>query len=61
LRAAATRRGHYDPACGTGGFLLAAYDYVAKSGKLDRDQKNHLRYSALRGIELVEACLGYVP
>jgi type I restriction enzyme M protein len=44
----------YDPACGTGGFLLAAYDYIARQGKLDRDQKNHLRYKALRGIELVD-------
>lgn len=43
-----------DPACGTGGFLLAAYDYIAQQGKLDRDQKNHLRYEALRGVELVD-------
>lgn len=44
----------YDPACGTGGFLLATYDHLAKQGKLDRDQKKHLRYDALRGIELVD-------
>jgi type I restriction enzyme M protein len=44
----------HDPACGTGGFLLAAHDYIARQGKLDRDQKNHLRYKALRGIELVD-------
>jgi type I restriction enzyme M protein len=44
----------YDPACGTGGFLLAAHDYIAGQGKLDRDQKNHLRYKALRGVELVD-------
>ena len=44
----------YDPACGTGGFLLAAYDYIARQGKLDRDQKQHLRYEALRGVELVD-------
>jgi type I restriction enzyme M protein len=43
-----------DPACGTGGFLLAAYDYLAKHYKLDKKQKQHLRYEALRGIELVE-------
>ena len=43
-----------DPACGTGGFLLAAYDYIARENKLDRDQKQHLRYDALRGIELVD-------
>ena len=27
-----------DPACGTGGFLLAAHDYIAKHYALDRDQ-----------------------
>lgn len=43
-----------DPACGTGGFLLAAYDYLAKHYRLDKAQKKHLRYQALRGVELVE-------
>src|SRR3954468_13104567 len=28
-----------DPACGTGGFLLAAHDYIAKNPALTRDQK----------------------
>ena len=42
-----------DPACGTGGFLLAAHDYIASHYELDRDQKRHLRYDALRGVELV--------
>ena len=42
-----------DPACGTGGFLLAAHEYLKRSGDLDRDQKRHLRYEALRGVELV--------
>ena len=34
-----------DPACGTGGFLLAAHDYVSKhfGAKLDTEQKKHLR------------------
>ena len=27
-----------DPACGTGGFLLAAYDYITHHYRLDRDQ-----------------------
>lgn len=44
----------YDPACGTGGFLLAAYDQIATHCKLNRDQKKHIRYEALRGIELVD-------
>ena len=43
-----------DPACGTGGFLLAAHDYLASHYELDRDQKRHLRYEALRGVELVD-------
>jgi type I restriction enzyme M protein len=43
-----------DPACGTGGFLLAAHNFLARSYKLDRDQKKHLRYKALRGVELVD-------
>ncbi len=42
-----------DPACGTGGFLLAAHTYVAHNYTLDRDQKRHLRYDALRGWEIV--------
>ena len=44
-----------DPACGTGGFLLAAHDYVAKHhGKdLDSDQKKHLRKTFVQGWELV--------
>jgi type I restriction enzyme M protein len=43
-----------DPACGTGGFLLSAYTYVANHYKLDKDQKQHLRFDALRGVELVD-------
>lgn len=43
-----------DPACGTGGFLLSAHDFVARS-KLDRDQKKHLKRDALRGWEIVDA------
>jgi type I restriction enzyme M protein len=42
-----------DPACGTGGFLLAVHDYVAHHSELDKAQKTHLRFDALRGIELV--------
>ncbi len=43
-----------DPACGTGGFLLAAHDYVAHHHKLDKDQKKHLKLEALRGWEIVD-------
>src|SRR5712692_9686453 len=38
-----------DPACGTGGFLLASHDYVARHYALDRDQKEHPRFRALHG------------
>ena len=41
-------------ACGTGGFLLSAHSYVATHYKLEKDQKRHLRYDALRGVELVD-------
>lgn len=45
-----------DPACGTGGFLLAAHDYIVRHfPNLDRDQKRHLKLQALRGVELVDA------
>jgi type I restriction-modification system DNA methylase subunit len=43
------------PACGTGGFLLSGHTYVANHHNLDQDRKRHLRYDALRGIELVDA------
>ncbi len=43
-----------DPACGTGGFLLSAANYIASHYDLDRDQKKHLRYDAIRGVELVD-------
>ena len=42
-----------DPACGTGGFLLAVHDYLAAHHELDRTAKRHLRFDALRGVELV--------
>jgi len=43
-----------DPACGTGGFLLAAHDYIAHHYPLDPDQKRFLRRDALRGWEIVQ-------
>jgi type I restriction enzyme M protein len=43
-----------DPAVGTGGFLLAAYEQM-KSDRLDPDQKKFLRDEALRGWEIVDA------
>jgi type I restriction enzyme M protein len=44
-----------DPAAGTGGFLLAAYDYIlTHHGPLDSEQWRHLRHEALQGWEIVE-------
>src|SRR5580658_4885362 len=44
-----------DPACGTGGFLLAAHDYIVKHNPLDRAQKKRLKSGTLHGIELVDS------
>src|SRR4051812_17332956 len=43
-----------DPACGTGGFLLAAYEWIARHHLLDPDEKRQLRYETLRGWEIVD-------
>jgi type I restriction enzyme M protein len=42
-----------DPACGTGGFLLAAHEYLKSHYELDKGEKRHLRFEAVRGVELV--------
>ncbi|MFM2166024.1 MAG: hypothetical protein RIS79_395 [Verrucomicrobiota bacterium] len=44
-----------DPACGTGGFLLAAHDHIARHKKLDREQKKQLKSGTFYGIELVDS------
>jgi type I restriction enzyme M protein len=43
-----------DPACGTGGFLLAAHDYISRMS-LDKAQKKRLKIDTLRGVELVDS------
>lgn len=44
-----------DPACGTGGFLLAAHDYISQHyNPLDKAQWDHLRHKALHGWEIVD-------
>ncbi len=43
-----------DPACGTGGFLLLAHDYISKNYQLDIDQKKFLKSNALRGKDIVD-------
>ncbi len=42
-----------DPACGTGGFFLAAYDYLAANPALDKEQKAFLKNSTFHGNEIV--------
>ena len=45
-----------DPACGTGGFFLAAHDYLsARSDQLDREQKQFLRYKTFHGTDIVDS------
>ncbi|KCZ71060.1 type I restriction-modification system methyltransferase subunit [Candidatus Methanoperedens nitroreducens] len=43
-----------DPACGTGGFILAAHDYISKHFSLDIEQKKSLRYRTFKGWEIVD-------
>ncbi|CAJ36604.1 type I restriction-modification system subunit M [Methanocella arvoryzae] len=43
-----------DPACGTGGFLLAAHDYISKKYQLDRDQKKFLKLNTFKGKDIVD-------
>lgn len=42
-----------DPACGTGGFFLAAYDYLVKHHKLNKSQKEFLKNETFHGNEIV--------
>ena len=45
-----------DPACGTGGFLLAAHNYVVKNNPhLTKDQRRKLKEATFKGWELVQA------
>ena len=43
-----------DPACGTGGFMLAVYDYLVKNyPRMDKKQKEFLKFQTFRGNEIV--------
>jgi len=42
-----------DPACGTGGFFLAAYDHLVSNHKLDKAQKAFLKNETFHGNEIV--------
>ncbi len=44
-----------DPACGTGGFLLAAYEHIIKDREgLSPEEAQHVAGGGIRGVELVE-------
>lgn len=43
-----------DPACGTGGFFLAAHDYLASHYKLDKQQKKFLQEKTFAGNDIVD-------
>jgi len=43
----------HDPACGTGGFLLSAHNYIVKHHQMDRDQKHELKHKTFTGNEIV--------
>lgn len=42
-----------DPACGTGGFFLAAYDFLVSAHQLDKTQKDFLKHETFYGNEIV--------
>lgn len=42
-----------DPACGTGGFFLAAYDWLTERNNLDKEQRQFLKYHTFKGNEIV--------
>jgi len=42
-----------DPACGTGGFFLAAYDFLVAHYQLDKMQKAYLKHNTFTGNEIV--------
>jgi type I restriction enzyme M protein len=43
----------HDPACGTGGFLLSAYNYIVKHQRLNKDEKHELKHYTFTGNEIV--------
>lgn len=46
----------HDPACGTGGFLLAACEYLKRPGAaaMDRTQQRRLREATFSGVDIVD-------
>lgn len=43
-----------DPACGTGGFLLAAQEHLLKHFNLNKEQKKQLKSGIFRGYDIVD-------
>ena len=45
-----------DPACGTGGFFLAAHDYISENygSTMPREQKEFLRFKTFAGTDIVD-------
>jgi type I restriction enzyme M protein len=43
-----------DPAAGTGGFLIAAHEYISRQYPLNRSQYDHLNHEALHGWDIVD-------
>ena len=44
-----------DPACGTGGFLLAAHDYISNNFEMTRAEHQFLKNEAFQGWEIVDS------
>ena len=45
----------HDPACGTGGFLLSAYEHMRQQpGAQDRSNQRKLREQSLSGVDIVD-------
>jgi type I restriction enzyme M protein len=42
-----------DPACGTGGFFLGSYDFITNHFKLNKEQKEFIKYKTFTGWEIV--------
>jgi len=43
-----------DPACGTGGFIIAAHDYISSNYQLDLAQKKILKFKTFSGKDIVD-------
>lgn len=42
-----------DPACGTGGFFLAAYDFIVANYNMDKEEKRFMKFNTFYGNEIV--------